>query len=347
MQVFVRDASLAWRQLFAWLSSHVGNRDDRPRVVDAAAFELSAETTLGAIPLHVRLVVRRADHDHTVTCVFDPVAARHLSQLIDVKWSVVEAVGARSPGALARLVADSWSAKVGSVPLRWRIVDSTVRAILTPDYVPINDLELGRLLEHPLRAVRAVPTRAFRSGLETRVEFVVPGPVTAAARGHQAGFVLRNSETGHAAVSLSPALVRSNGFGTRLIAPTVEQRHVVADKNGLGDRLTKAVPSLLQAAQLACRRWNAIRNTPWTTVQSERAAALLDKKLGRRVRSCIFADFIQRPNAEQTPSGFYRAVAIAIRDLPPRRKVDVDPLLSLLLADDVVFRAQPPHASSL
>ena len=336
---FRGDASSAWRHLFAWLGGRDGIRDDRARVITPDAFVVAGDG------LGVRLDLRRAEREVAAVCDVDAVALRQLAALLDLKWPLVQTVAARSVRALVALVADSWPTRIGEAPLRWRVVGSTVRAVLTPEYVPLDDIALLRVLERPLTVAGLAPVRAMRMPTETRIEFGVTGADR--PRSNRPGVILRNSETGHAAVALYPALVRNNGVATRLTEPCVEHRHVIADRDAFAERLVASVPALLAAATAACERWSAIRNRPCSPEQTARALAAVERSLGKRIAESVQATFAARSPEERTASGLYAVVAAATRDLPPRKRTDVDPLLSELLAAAVVPGVSAVHASTL
>jgi hypothetical protein len=131
---FHGDKVTSRRQLFAWLTEREGIRDDRSRSVAPDGFVLSDRGDGVSVPLAVRLPLRRASRDVSMLCTTHSVAAHHLCGFLGIKWGTLQAVAERSPLALCQLVADAWGEKVGVGLLRWRVVDSTVRAIVTSSF---------------------------------------------------------------------------------------------------------------------------------------------------------------------------------------------------------------------
>ncbi len=344
---FRGDSTSSWKQLFVLLADREGIRDDRVRSVAPTDFVSRDREESEGTPLSVRLQIRRAGRDVSTLCGIDTVALHHLAGHLDIKWSVMQLVADSSPMALACLVADVWRKKVGEGTLRWRIVDSTVRAIVTADYTPLNDIAVARLLERPLTSLGVSPARALRSGTETRIEFVLNDSSQRQRGAHRPGIVLRNSETGHAMLTLSPGLVRHNGTATRLSEPTLEYRHVIANRDALAERLVAALPSLLNAARATCDRWSKIRTVRCSPQQLATASISLERALGKKLRDEIMTSFGTRQPGDRTPSGLFATVAGAIRDLSPWKRTETDLLLSALLTDTVVKVGTIAHASAI
>ena len=158
---------------------------------------------------------------------------------------------------------------------------------------------------------------------------------------------MRNSETGHAMLTLSPGLVRHNGIATRLSEPTLEYRHVISNRDALAERLVAALPSLLHSARGASERWSKIRTLRCTPQQVDAAAGSLERGLGKKMRDEIMKAFGTRPVEDRTPSALFAIVAGATRDLPPWKRTNSDMLLSALLADTVVKVGHLAHASAI
>lgn len=213
-----------------------------------------------------------------------PVAARSISTRLGVPYQYLE----RCPAQLQAENLNHWLRSEKNKELFFRFDGDEVRAIFTPRYVPIDNLEiLQTLFQIGLRPNIAVQVH-FDAGMlvlnipDPQKAFDLPGNDRL-----MPGLSIANSEVGLSSLSVSAYLLRlvcTNGLIARENIGSTSHRHI-------SEKTLRQLPAILTQVHLSCdqqqHRLKISRETPVEDPVATIAAFNRQFQLGRNEREAV------------------------------------------------------------